>query len=689
MPEIPEPFRAEALELLREYTGNSEAVFHSDQLETIFSLVEERKRIFLVQRTGWGKSAVYFIATKLLRRRGFGPTLLVSPLLALMRDQIKGANSILTAQAYNSSNSDDWLQIEMAVYNDEVDILLISPERLANEEFQNDVLLPLTERVGLLVIDEAHCISTWGHDFRPDYKRLKDIAARIPRGVPLLTCTATANRDVVEDVRELINIDTVIQGSLRREGLKLSAARLGTHAERLSWLASNIPTFEGSGIIYVLTIRDSERVASWLQTQGIMARAYSGRMDNESRVEIENMLLEEELKVVVATQALGMGFDHPRLKFVIHYQSPQSVIHYYQQVGRAGRQLKDSFGILFKGSEDDEINEYFINGAFPDEEITRELVRLLEDDGGWMNLSDLLSLLNCQEKSIRQILKHLLIEGAVEKDKNRFRRTLNPWDFTVEVVEKITSRSYEELSRMQRYVRESGCLNLFLLEALDDPYAEECGICQNCLGEPLGESLRLDETLVDQAENFLLDDFGVIVPRKQDSQRRPIPPQQRIRDGRYLSNWGAGYGLRVKEGRTAGEYDEELLESTCRLIEEWGPKPFPTWIAVIPSTSFSGVLENFASRLAEKLDIDCNIDAIGQNSGSYSSQKEMENSSHQAQNVRGRFRISADIPTGPVLLIDDVVDSRWTMTEIGRQLCEYGVEAVFAFALANTAPGGG
>ena len=376
----PSELADEALALLRRLTGDPAAGFRPDQLEAILALAGERGRVLLVQRTGWGKSAVYFIATRLLRDRGLGPTLLVSPLLALMRNQIEAAERLgVRALTINSSNRDEWGEIEAQIEADEVDVLLISPERLANQQFRNEVLPVIGRRSGLLVIDEAHCISDWGHDFRPDYRRLVRVLDLLPAGVPVLCCTATANDRVVADVTAQLGADFApVRGSLARSGLRLHALDKPSQAERLVWLASVIEELPGTGIVYCLTVADTDRVAGWLQSNGIAAEPYSGESDNEHRRAVEQRLLSNDVKVVVATSALGMGFDKPDLAFVIHYQSPGSPVAYYQQVGRAGRALRESLGILLRGTEDADIQDYFIGSAFPPADLAERVVSMLE-----------------------------------------------------------------------------------------------------------------------------------------------------------------------------------------------------------------------------------------------------------------------------------------------------------------------
>src|SRR3954469_24139989 len=377
------PTSATADELLRALAG-PDAVFREHQREAIEDLVVDRRRVLCVQRTGWGKSAVYFIATKLLREAGEGPTLLISPLLALMRNQIDAAERLgLRAETINSTNRDDWDAVRDMLDRDEVDLLLISPERLNNRRFR-DTMLPLfAERVGLLVIDEAHCVSDWGHDFRPDYRRIREALERLRPDAAVLCTTATANDRVVADVVEQLSAGggedglRTYRGELARSSLRLAGVTLPSQAERLAWLARWLPEFPGSGIVYCLTKRDTESVAEWLKGRGLSAVAYSGETDDALRIEAEQRLLANDVKAVVATSALGMGYDKPDLGFVVHYQAPSSAIAYYQQVGRAGRALPEAHAVLLRGVEDRDIQDYFIASAFPEREKAEAVVEMI------------------------------------------------------------------------------------------------------------------------------------------------------------------------------------------------------------------------------------------------------------------------------------------------------------------------
>lgn len=331
--------KQQALRLLKIALNNPTAEFRDGQWEAIETLIENRSRLLVVQRTGWGKSLVYFLATRLLRDRGNGLTLLISPLLALMRNQIAAAERIgVKAVTINSSNTEEWKAVQTELLAEQVDILLISPERLANEEFRETILLPISQKIGLFVVDEAHCISDWGHDFRPDYRRIVRILQALPSNIPALATTATANNRVINDIIAQLGSNLhITRGTLTRKSLQLQNIYLPRKAARMAWLANHLPNLPGSGIIYALTVRDADRVADWLKTQGIDTKAYHAELTNEERITLEDKLLNNKIKALVATTALGMGFDKPDLGLVIHYQRPGSVVHYYQQVGRAGR----------------------------------------------------------------------------------------------------------------------------------------------------------------------------------------------------------------------------------------------------------------------------------------------------------------------------------------------------------------
>jgi ATP-dependent DNA helicase RecQ len=678
-----------AQELLRAIAG-VEASFRDHQLEAIEALVQLRQRVLLVQRTGWGKSAVYFIATKLLRERGAGPTLLISPLLALMRNQIDMAKRAgIVADTMNSANPDDWEAVEERIRADEVDILLVSPERLNNREFRRDILPTVAARSGLLVVDEAHCISDWGHDFRPDYRRVVSVLDLLPSGVPVLATTATANDRVVADLEAQLGAGIVtLRGPLDREGLRLFTLDLAPQAQRLAWLSTYLPTLPGSGIVYCLTVADTQRVASWLRSRGIEAEAYSGETDPEVRLEVEERLLGNDVKVVVATSALGMGFDKPDLGFVVHYQAPRSAIAYYQQVGRAGRRLDESFGILLSGAEDVDIQDYFINTAFPPRLQAEHVVRLLGEEAEPMTTSRLLAAVNVRRSRLEAMLKILEVEGAVERADKGWQRTLVPWQYDQDRVDQVTRARRAEQEAMRRYTATDDCLMQFLRLQLDDPAASPCGRCQICTGTRFASDV--DPGLVQEAREHLRSMPLVIDPRKQwpagvHAQRgQKIPEQLRLEEGRALSVYNdGGWGALVKRGKQVdGTFRDDLVDAAARLVQHaWSPSPPPTWVTCVPSSQHPELVPSFARRLADALGLP--FVEVVQKTRRTRPQKEMENSAQQARNVVGAFAVVGPLPDGPVLLVDDIVDSGWTLTAVGTMLRETGSGPVHPFALAR------
>src|SRR3954452_22080584 len=485
---------ARAEELLQLLAG-PDARFREHQREAIEDLVVGRRRVLCVQRTGWGKSAVYFIATKLLREAGEGPTLLVSPLLALMRNQIDAARRLgLRAHTVNSTNREDWDAVRELLDRDEVDLLLISPERLNNRRFRDSMLPLFAERVGLLVVDEAHCVSDWGHDFRPDYRRIREALERLRPDAAVLCTTATANDRVVADVVEQLSVGggelRTYRGELARSSLRLEVVNLPSQAERLAWLARWLPEFPGSGIVYCLTKRDTESVAEWLKGKGISAVAYSGETDDAARVEAEQRLLANDVKAVVATSALGMGYDKPDLGFVVHYQAPSSAIAYYQQVGRAGRALPEAHAVLLRGLEDRDIQDYFIASAFPPREKAEAVVEMIANAETPVTIPALQAEINLGQARIMAMLKVLDVEGAVAQEGSGWVRTDDHWAYDARRYQAVTELRRREQDAMERYGTEgSGCLMRALQVELDDPLASDCGRCAACTAPRFGAAL--------------------------------------------------------------------------------------------------------------------------------------------------------------------------------------------------------
>ncbi|MFP5325993.1 MAG: RecQ family ATP-dependent DNA helicase, partial [Acidimicrobiia bacterium] len=645
-----------------------------------------RRRVLVVQRTGGGKSAVYFAATRLLRDAGAGPTVLISPLLALMRNQIEMAARVgVHAATINSANRDDWVEIEERVAEGGVDVLLISPERLNNEKFRADVLPDLIRSIGLLVVDEAHCISDWGHDFRPDYRRISRVVNALPETVPVLCTTATANDRVVADIVSQLGDElAVVRGTLERESLALSVVDLPSPPQRLAWLAQAVPALPGSGIVYCLTISDAETVAAWLRSRGIDALSYSGDSDEDHRLEVEQRLLANDVKVVVATSALGMGFDKPDLSFVIHYQSPGSPVAYYQQVGRAGRAIDLARGVLLRGTEDIEIQDYFIRNAFPPQHHAEAVVALLSDRDEPVTLSDLQAEVNVRRSRLEAMLKILEVDGAVERAGGRWQRTREPWAYDRERVDAVTATRRAEQQSMVDYAQMTGCRMAYLRAQLDDHDAPACGVCDNCSGR--GVDIDLDTDLAREAHRFLRGRRFVIAPKKQwmSAAREPrgrIPLDLQLQPGLALGIHGdGGWGSAVKKLRTGEPLSDELIDAAAAALTDTHLEAQPAWITCVPSTS-SPVPQEIAIALAEKLGIP--FHDVVQHARPARPQAEMANSFQQLSNVYGAFAVRGEVLPGPVLLVDDTVDSGWTLTVVGVELRKAGSGPVVPFVLAK------
>jgi ATP-dependent DNA helicase RecQ len=680
-------------ELLRALAG-PDATFREHQREAIEDLVVDRRRVLCVQRTGWGKSAVYFIATAMLRARGEGPTLLISPLLALMRNQIDAAERLgLRAHTVNSTNRDDWDAVRDLIERDEVDLLLISPERLNNRRFRETMLPLFARRVGLLVIDEAHCVSDWGHDFRPDYRRIRDALEQLRPGAAVLCTTATANDRVVADVIDQLGAGgadaaelRTYRGQLARSSLRLEVAVLPSQAERLAWLARWLPEMPGSGIVYCLTKRDTESVAAWLNGRGISAVPYSGEVDDAARVEVERRLLANDVKAVVATSALGMGYDKPDLGFVVHYQAPGSAIAYYQQVGRAGRALDEAHAVLLRGIEDRDIQDYFIASAFPPREKAETVVEMIASSERPVKLGELSSAVNLGQARLTAMLKVLDVEGAVAQDASSgWVRTREQWHYDARRYEQVTALRRREQDAMERYGLGGECLMRALQVELDDPLAGDCGRCAACTAPRFAEPL--ERALVVEAQEHLRSRPLELDPRKQwppmnGSGAKKIRADRQLRPGRALARSGdGGWDPLVREGRFgSGRFADELVGACVRVYDQWGPDPFPEWVTAVPSLRRPELVPDFGRRLAAALGLP--YLSLLARTGDGPPQREMENSSQQAANVRGQFAVEAAPPSAAGLLVDDLWFSGWTLATVGAQLREAGAGPLHPLVLS-------
>ncbi|GAA2925618.1 RecQ family ATP-dependent DNA helicase [Streptomyces enissocaesilis] len=693
------------------------ARLREDQWRAIEALVADKRRALVVQRTGWGKSAVYFVATSLLRERGAGPTVIVSPLLALMRNQVEAAaRAGIRARTINSSNTEEWDTVQAEVAAGEVDVLLVSPERLNNPDFRDEVLPKLSATTGLLVVDEAHCISDWGHDFRPDYRRLRTMLAELPPGVPVLATTATANARVTADVAEQLGTgaDTdalVLRGPLDRESLSLGVLRLPDAAHRLAWLADHLGELPGSGIVYTLTVAAAEEVTAYLRQCGHTVASYTGRTENAERMQAEEDLLANRVKALVATSALGMGFDKPDLGFVVHLGSPSSPIAYYQQVGRAGRGVAHAEVLLLPGREDEAIWQYFASVAFPPEEQVRRTLDALATAGRPLSLPALEPIVDLRRTRLEAMLKVLDVDGAVRRVKGGWTATGQPWVYEAERYAWVARQRAAEQHAMRDYATTAGCRMEFLRRQLDDEEAAPCGRCDNCAGARFGDAVSTGA--LDTARGELGRPGVEVEPRKMwptglaavgvDLKGR-IPQGELAFPGRALGRLSdIGWGNRLRPLLAAqapdGPVPDDVANAVVSVLADWAKGPGgwasgeadaaarPVGVVTVASHSRPALIQSLAGRIAEV----GRMPLLG--TVEYTSEAADEQMSHtnSAQRVKGLHRaltVSPELAAalaaagGPVLLVDDRQDTGWTLAVAARLLRRAGAEGVFPLVLA-------
>ena len=697
--------RDEAERLLRSLAGEG-ARLREDQWRAIEALCDgSGRRVLLVQRTGFGKSAVYFVATALLRRRGAGPTVIVSPLLALMRNQIEAAERAgVRARTINSANLEEWDAITEAIASDEVDVLLISPERLNNPAFRDHQLPKLAAGCGMLVVDEAHCISDWGHDFRPDYRRIATFIGGLPESVPVLATTATANARVSDDVAEQLegsdpgaaepraaSETLVLRGSLDRESLRLSVVDLPDNAHRMAWLDEHLPRMPGSGIVYTLTVAAAEEVSEYLSSRGHAVASYTGRTDNAERLEREEALLGNELKALVATSALGMGFDKPDLGFVVHLGAPSSPVAYYQQIGRAGRACDRADVVLMPGSEDRAIWDYFGSLAFPAEDAVRQTLRVLAEEGRPLSTAALETRVDLRRARLEMMLKVLDVDGAVRRVKGGWETTGRQWVYDAERYAKVTATRKREQRRMLAYESTDECRLQFLRGELDDTGAAPCGRCDNCTGERAAADVSVEAR--DEAA-AALSRPGVVFEAKRmwptglqavgiDLKGR-IPADRGAEPGRALARLSdIGWGGPLRELLSDGadrEVPDDVFAAVVEVLASWEWQERPSAVVSMGSLTRPGLVNGLAERLAKLGRMDW-LGPLGRPAGAMPEARR-SNSAQRLRQVLGAFTLDFAVPEASVLLVDDVRDSGWSLTVAAGRLRQAGARAVHPLVLA-------
>jgi ATP-dependent DNA helicase RecQ len=692
--DVRSPVREAAEAHLRALVGRDDVSLRDDQWTAIEALAVDKRRALVVQRTGWGKSAVYFVATLLLREQGAGPTVIVSPLLALMRNQIAAAERAgIRAVTINSTNLEDWESTHDAIRAGEVDVLLVSPERLNNPGFRDEVLPRLAATCGLLVVDEAHCISDWGHDFRPDYRRIRTLLDDLPTGIPVLATTATANARVTSDVGEQLGEGVlVLRGSLDRQSLRLGVVHLKTAQQRLAWLADHLSEQPGSGIVYCLTVAATQEVADYLRSRGHHVAAYSGQTEQTERLALEADLIAGEVKALIATSALGMGFD-ATLGFVVNLGAPSSPVAYYQQVGRAGRGLasdQDSATVvLLPAIEDRDIWAYFASLAFPREELVRRTLEVLAGEGRPMSTAALETQVELNRTRLETMLKVLDVDGAVRRVRGGWESTDQPWAYDEERYRRVAEAREREQQAMIDYLRTDRCRMWFLRDQLDDPQAEPCGRCDNCGG--LALSSDVSSAAVEEAEARLSRPGVVVEPRKMwptglasmgiDLKGKISTGASEGRAVARLTDLGYGQALRelFRPGTPDGPVPVPLVKAMLEVLGDW--RPHVEAIAVVESATRPTLTADLADGLSRFLKVPVVARYAIVDPDVAPGQGAM-NSAQRVSAVGRRYSLQGDVPAGPVLLVDDLVVTGWTLTRAAYALRQAGATDVLPLVLA-------
>ncbi|WP_282700228.1 RecQ family ATP-dependent DNA helicase [Streptomyces sp. CC219B] len=709
--------RAAADTVLARLVGDATgaARLRKDQWLAIEALVADRRRALVVQRTGWGKSAVYFVATALLRARGSGPTVIVSPLLALMRNQVDAAaRAGIHARTINSSNTEEWDTVQDEIAAGQVDVLLVSPERLNNPDFRDQVLPKLAAATGLLVVDEAHCISDWGHDFRPDYRRLRTMLADLAPGVPVLATTATANARVTADVAEQLGTGgtsdaLVLRGPLDRDSLSLGVLQLPDAAHRMAWLADHLDELPGSGIVYTLTVAAAEEVTAFLRQRGHTVSSYTGKTENADRQQAEDDLLANRVKALVATSALGMGFDKPDLGFVVHLGSPSSPIAYYQQVGRAGRGVEHAEVLLLPGPEDEAIWQYFASLAFPSEDLVRRTLDVLSRADRPLSLPALEPLVELRRSRLETMLKVLDVDGAVQRVKGGWIATGQPWTYEAERYDWVARQRKAEQQAMREYASTTGCRMEFLQRQLDDEGAKPCGRCDNCAGARFGADTST--AALDAARSDLGRAGVEVEPRRMWPTGLPaigvelkgrIPPGEQAAPGRALgrlSDIGWGNRLRPMFAPQApdGPVPDDVAKAVVDVLVDWAKGPGGWALGAADAQARPVGVVTIASRTRPRLidSLGAHIAEIGRlpllGSVTYTGDTPPVPRSNSAQRLKaldGALTVPPELVSaldgahGPVLLVDDFTETGWTLAVAARMLRRAGAQGVLPLVLA-------
>ena len=702
--------------------------FYDEQWEAIRRLLNG-ERILMIQRTGFGKSLCYqFPATQFS-----GITVIFSPLIALMRDQVKALNNKgISARYINSEQSaeENSSTIQDALVG-KVKILYIAPERQENMEW-----IEATRKMNLsmVVIDEAHTISVWGHDFRPAFRRIINLVKLLPQSLPVLATTATATKRVQQDIEQQIGGKlTTIRGLLVRDNFRLYVVKVHSEDEKLVWLAQNLNRIEGTGLIYTGTRVDTEIYAKWLAANGINAINYNAGHDPDTRKDTENGLMQNRYKCVVSTNALGMGIDKPDIRFIIHTQIPASPIHYYQEIGRAGRDGKPTTIILFYNESKDEngiaedykLPKAFIDGARPSKEKYLKAIEALKQEP--LTERGLMKATNLKQTQIRVIKADLIDQGIVSEVVNGRNKILEyqfgAKELDTQSFEDVRIAKLKDLDAMVGYVKTIKPRMEYLCEFLDDDNNVKYSNCDNTndFRENYFPVLEVSETSskthkpsnIKWSINIPLDNRIDIYKNDQlfgsfsrviDWDRFSLDEREfveslleshlvrksHIVNGVAASYYGVsnvGSALHRSKYENGGDFPDFLLRLTLKAFRKTFGNTRFDMVLYVPPTHSGDLVKNFAVKFASVIKVPISHKLV--KSRQTSEQKVFQNGWLKQDNVKDAFSYMSpeEINGKRIILLDDIFDSGATMKEIGKMLTAMGAETIVPVAIAKTVGG--
>jgi len=651
--------------------------FYDEQWQTIEKILNG-ERVLLIEKTGFGKSLCFQFPATVFP----GTTVVFSPLIALMRDQIKKLQSLgISAKCINSEQSiEENSQIIEEAKQGKIKILYIAPERQENSEW-----IEATRQMNLsmIVVDEAHCISVWGHDFRPAFKRIINLVKLLPKGFPILATTATATKRVEQDIANQIGHGiTVIRSNLMRDNFKLFVIKVNSEDEKMIWLGGNIENLPGSGVIYTGTRVDTEVYSKWFNYLNIPSASYNAGLDSDSRIIIENGLMQNKWKCIISTNALGMGIDKPDIRFIIHTQIPQSPIHYYQEIGRAGRDGKPSYIILFYNpNKDKELPEAFIESGRPSIKKYQKVIDCIKT--GLFSEKQIITQTNLKRTQFRVIKSDLIEQGIIREatygTSKKYEFIPDSQSLNVKTFEELKEAKTKDLEKMIEYVETTDSRMKFLCEYLGDNPNRTFTNCDNT-GEQKIKVIVTPEWTT-KLQEFRENYFPELTVESRGSN---------IVNGFAASYYGVsnvGDAIHRSKYENGGDFPDFLLKLTLKAFRKKFSNETFDLILYVPPTKSGNLVKNFAEKLSQVLKIPISHDL--KKIRETKEQKIFENSYLKQENVSNAFSYSNsnEIAKKKILLFDDICDSCATIKEIGKFLTSLGADKIVPIVIAKTVGG--